>query len=80
MLSILLILTGCTNFKEKEITKKNIVEIQRDINIAKKVTPEEARQFMLGATILVHKQRNIYGKKVREVIEEGKNAAAPGKP
>lgn len=77
---LLFILTGCTDFKDQKITNKNIIEIQTEINVAKKVTPDEAKQFMLGATALVRKQGNVFGKTVKEVIEEGKKSAGTKTP
>ena len=69
---IIIVLTNSTSFKNKTITKNNYETILEEAKKAN-LTDEEKKQLMAGLLKYTLNPSGIYGKKVKDIIEEGKS-------
>ena len=67
---IIIVLTNSTSFKNKTITKNNYETILEEAKKAN-LTDEEKKQLMAGLLKYTLNPSGIYGKKVKDIIEEG---------
>ena len=67
------IIINTVNYKNKTITVSNYETIVSEVENSK-LTDEEKRQFARGLLKYAINLNEIYGKKIKDIIEEGKNS------
>ncbi len=70
---LIIVLTSSKNYKNKTITENNYETILEEAKNAN-LTDEERTQLMAGLLKYTFNQSGIYGKKVKDIIEEGKSS------